>query len=155
MQQLGLFTKGEVKPVELRAKVRLGRRSAQVSLAKRRREATARLKEVLASLEGKDIWVSYCGGSRSHWWFNDLRLNRLKVDWGVFGGGLSNVVVLWGARKGWRQQSVRLFLDQLVNVRKQDGYWLIDFWNGFGEYPIDPYKPTGYGSIEIKLANKG
>jgi hypothetical protein len=73
------------------------------------------------------------------------------VDWGVFGGGLSNVVVLWGARRGWRQQSIKLFLDQLVNVRKQDGYWLIDFWNGFGEYPINPYKPAGYGSIEIKL----
>jgi hypothetical protein len=42
-----------------------------------------------------------------------------------------------------------------VNVRRQDGYWLIDFWNGFAEYPIDPYKPTGYESIEIKLANKG
>jgi len=63
----------------------------------------------MASLEGKDILISYCGSAHSHWWFNDLRLNRLKVDWGVFGSGLSSVVVLWGARGGWRQQTFRIY----------------------------------------------
>ena len=95
------------------------------------------------------------GGSRSHWWFNDLKLNGLKVDWGIFHHDLPSVVVLWGARKGWRQQSVRIFLDQLVNVRRQDGYWLIDFWNGFSEYPIDRYKPKGYDSLHIEPTKRG
>ena len=69
------------------------------------------------------------------------------------------MVVLWGARKGWRQQSLRIFLDQLVNVRRQSykdkSQWLVDFWNGFGEHPIDSYKPTGYESLRMELAKKG
>ena len=166
MQQLGLFTEEEVRPAApmtspspgRRARVSLGRKSAQVPLRARRREATAKLKEVLASLDGKDILISYCGGSHSHWWFNDLKLSRLKVDWGIFRNDLPGVVVLWGVRRGWRQQSLRIFLDQLVDVREQSyngkSQWLIDFWNGFGESRIDPYKPKGYESIEIVLANK-
>jgi hypothetical protein len=156
VQQLSLFE--EVKPGDEMSRVSLRRKSAQVPLRARRRQATAKLKEVLASLEGKDILISYCGGSHSHWWFNDLKLSRLKVDWGIFGGSLPNVVVLWGARKGWRQQSLRIFLDQLVDVRQQSydskAYWYVDFWNGFGASPIDPYKLPGYDSIEIVLANK-
>lgn len=154
MQQLGLFTEEEMKPAEPMTRVSLGRKSAQVPLRARRREATARLKEVLAPLEGKDILISYCGGSRSHWWFDDLKLSRLKVEWGLFGGDTPGVVVLWGTKRSRRQQDIRIFLNQLVNVREQDGYWLIDFWNGFGEYPIDPYKPKGYDSLHIELAKR-
>jgi hypothetical protein len=158
VQQLGLFTKEEVRLAEPMTRVSLRRKSAQVPLRARRRQATAKLKEVLASLEGKDILISYCGGSHSHWWFNDLKLSHLKVDWGLFGGSLPGVVVLWGVRKGWRQQSLRIFLDQLVDVRQQSynskSYWYVDFWNGFGESPIDPYKPKGYESIEIVLVTK-
>ena len=154
MQQFGLFTEEEVKPAEPMAKVNLGRKSAQVPLRARRRQATTRLKEILASLEGKDILIGHCGGSRSHWWFNDLKLSRLKVEWGLFGGDTPGVVVLWGAKRSQRQQSLRIFLNQLVNVREQDGYWLIDFWNGFGEYPIDPYKPPGYDSLHIEPAKR-
>ena len=155
MQQLGLFSEEEVRPAEPMIRVRLGRKSAQVPLRARRREATVRLKEVLASLEGKDILVSYCGGSHSHWWFDRLKLSRLKVDWGLFGGDTPGVVVLWGAKTGGKQQNIRIFLDRLVNVREQDGYWLIDFWNGFGDYPIDKYKPIGYESIVIEPSKKG
>ena len=83
---------------------------------------------------------------------------KLKVDWGIFSGDLPSVVVLWGVRRGWRQQSIRIFLDQLMNVRELSysgkSQWLIDFWNEFAECPIDPYKPTGYESIEIQLAKK-
>ena len=154
MQQLGLFSEEEVRPAEPMTRVSLGRKSAQVPLRARRREATAKLKEVLASLEGKDILVSYCGGSHSHWWFDRLKLSRLKVDWGLFGGDTPGVVVLWGAKTGGRQQNIRIFLTQLVNVREQDGYWLIDFWNGFGKCPIDPYKPKGYESLDIELAKR-
>ena len=155
MQQLGLFSEEEVRPAEPMTRVSLGRKSAQTPLRTRRREATARLKEVLASLEGKDILVSYCGGSHSHWWFDRLKLSRLKVDWGLFGGDTPGVVVLWGAKTGGKQQNIRIFLNQLVNVREQDRYWLIDFWNGFGDYPIDEYKPIGYESIVIEPSKKG
>jgi len=71
---------------------------------------------------------------------------------------MPGVVVLWGLRKGWRQQGLRIFLDQLVDVRQQSydskSYWYVDFWNGFGQSPIDPYKPKGYESIEIVLSSK-
>jgi len=80
VQQVGLFTEEEVKPADPMTRVSLGRKSARVPLRARRRQATAKLKEVLASLEGKDILISYCGGSHSHWWFNDLKLSRLKVN---------------------------------------------------------------------------
>ena len=117
MQQPGLFTKEDIKPVEPKTTVRLGRRSAPVSLARRRREATEKLKEALASLEGKDILISYCGGAHSHWWFDDLRLSHLTVHWGD--GNLPGVVVLWGKGGRCKQQSLRVFLNRLVNVREQ------------------------------------
>jgi hypothetical protein len=47
MQQLGLFTTEDIKPVEQRTTVRLGRESARTPRIKRRREAAARLKEVM------------------------------------------------------------------------------------------------------------
>ena len=148
LQQLDLLGEVEVKPPEPATTVRVGRRSIQIPLARKRREARDKLKEVLTSLEGRDILVSFCGGSRSHWWFDNLRLNRLKA---VYVG--ETIVVL----SGQKAQSVRLFLDQLVNVREQsydnNVYYLIDFWNGLGEYPIDAYKPAGYNSLRIQAAN--
>lgn len=80
VQQLGLFTEEEVRPAEPMTRVSLRRKSAQVPLRARHRQATAKLKEVLTSLEGNDILISYCGKSHSHWWFNDLKLSRLKMD---------------------------------------------------------------------------
>ena len=149
MQQLDLIAKEDIKPVEPRTTVRIGKKAAKVSLARRRREAIEKLQVLLAELESKDVLISSCGGSRSHWWFDDLRLSRLKVE-----GGLSSSGVL--VLRGTNRQSIRIFLNCLWDVREQsyDGkpHWLIDFWNGWGEYPIDSYRPKGYESLTIKSA---
>jgi len=164
MGQLGLFTEEEVKECqpEPKTEVRLGRRSAQPRLASKRREALQKLVAVMEQLQGKDILVSYCGGSHSHWWFDDLRLKRLSMEkpwWWKdkpLGDRLPATIVLWGTRGRGRQAEIRIFTDCLHNVREQESnggkYWLIDFWNGFGEYPINPYKPKGYESLQIRLA---
>src|SRR4030042_3403070 len=146
--QLCLFEKEAVKRPEPSVEVRVGRRTAQVSLHRRRRETLGRLITILDSLEGKDIHIGYCGGSSSHFWLNNLKLSRLKVD--CYPAKLRDdvshmpgVIVLWGSREA----SVRIFTDRLVNLREQEyqGYtlWLVDFWNGFGEHPLDPYRPKG------------
>lgn len=163
MDQLGLFEKEEEQNYQIEEKttVRLGTRSAQVSLKKRRREAWQKLKEILTQLEGKDILVSYCGGAHSHFWTDDLLLRRLKVEGGWFPQreGVPGVVVLWsGARAKGMQQQIRVFLDQLSNVRTNDygNYtdYLIDFWNGWGEYPLDQYRPQGSVSLVLSLGRK-
>lgn len=149
--QMSLFEEVEVgsqKP-EPRATVRLGNRAAEIPLLKRRREALQKLMPILAQLEGKDIHISTCGGSQSHFWLDNLKLERLEVEKILGGNMVPSVIVLWG-RKG---ASVRIFTDQVVNVREQEyqGFtmWLIDFWNGFSEHPIDPYRPRGYVSLNI------
>ncbi|GAI47964.1 unnamed protein product, partial [marine sediment metagenome] len=146
---------------EKKTTVRLGTRSAQVSLKKRRREAWQKLKEVLTQLEGKDILVSYCGGARSHFWTDDLLLRRLQVERGWFPQkeGVPRVVVLWsGVRVKGMQQQIRVFLDQLSNMRTNDYgnyvHYLIDFWNGWGEYPLDQYRPQGSVSLVLSLGRK-
>jgi hypothetical protein len=149
--QLGLFEKAEVeleKP-EQRTTVRLGKRVAEIPLRKRRKEALQKLMAILAQLEGKDVYIGACDGARSHFWLNNLKLGRLQVD-GLRGSDkLPSVIVLWGSKGS----SVRIFTDQVVNVREQDyqGYtlWLVDFWNGLGEHPIDPYRPKGCVSLDI------
>jgi len=149
--QLGLFEKAEVKAEKPKppTTVRLGARVAQIPLWKRRREALAALHALLDQLEGKDVYVGTCGGAGSHFWLRHLKLGRLRVEKLVGGNDLPSVVVLWGNREA----SVRIFTDQLVNVRQQEyqGYtlWLLDFWNGFGQHPLDPYRPKGYVSLEI------
>ena len=149
--QMSLFEKAEVKleKPEPRTMVRVGTRVAEIPLRKRRKEALQKLMAILNQLEGKDVYISTYGGSHSHFWLNSLKLGRLQVD-GLRGGdNIPSVVVLWGSRGA----SVRMFTDQVVNVREQEyqGYtlWLVDFWNGFGEHPIDPYRPTGYVSLDI------
>jgi hypothetical protein len=162
MNQLGLFE--EVKEqdyrVEKKTTVRLGSRSAEVSLQKKRRQASEKLDAVLAQLEGKDVLVSYYGGAGSHFWTDNLLLRRLRVErLGTWNRGKDEppgVIVLWGGAKArGMQQSVRIFLDRLFNVRTNDygDYvdYLIDFWNGWGEYPIDPYRPKGSVSLELSL----
>ena len=56
------------------------------------------------------------------------------------------------------KHSVLFFFERLVNVREQgyEGhvYYLIDFWNGTGEYPIDANKPVGYNSLKMQSANR-
>ena len=149
--QLGLFGKAEVegKQPEPRTRVQVGTRIAQVPLRKRRREALQRLMEVLEQLEGKDVYISTYGGAHNHFWLHNLKLGRLKVERFRGGDNMPSVIVLWGNRGA----SVRMFTDQVVNLREQEygGYtvWLVDFWNGLGEYPIDPYRPKGYVSLDI------
>ncbi|GAI87848.1 unnamed protein product [marine sediment metagenome] len=152
--QLGLFeeAKVEVGQPEPMATVRVGSRVAQIPLHKRRREACNKLMEILAELEGKDIHIgSYDAGGR-HFWLDNLKLPRLKLDWYPPGRHtkdyIPSVVVLWGSRSA----QVRIFTDYLVAVREQEyqGYWhwLLDFRNGLWEHPIDNYR-SHYACLTI------
>ncbi|MCL0060672.1 hypothetical protein M1N88_02175 [Dehalococcoidia bacterium] len=148
--QLSLFEEAEVMgEVEKPTPIRAGNRVVEIPLRKRRREALKKLVELLRQLEGKDIYIGAHFGSHNHFWVRNLKLGRLRVENLLGNDGLPSVVVLWGNREG----SVRIFTDQVVNLRQQEyqGYtlWLLDFWNGFGAYPIDPYRPRGYVSLEI------
>ncbi|MFH1485495.1 MAG: hypothetical protein ABIH46_05435 [Chloroflexota bacterium] len=149
--QRGLFeeAKVEVKQPERRITVLVGTRAARVPLRKKRREALQRLMGVLDQLEGKDVFISTYGGAHNHFWLHNLKLGKLKVERFRDGGNMPSVIVLWGSKGA----SVRMFTDQMVSVREQDyeGYtvWLVDFWNGFGEHPIDPYRPKGYVSLNV------
>ena len=61
--QLDLFVGVKVAEPEPMTEVKLGRRSARIPLRRQRREALARLMEILAELEGKDIYIgSYDAG---------------------------------------------------------------------------------------------
>ena len=81
--QLSLLEETEVSQPEPKTEVRLGHRSARVSLAKKRREALEKLTSILNQLEGKDVYVSWCGGARSHFWLTNLKLSRLQVEKGL------------------------------------------------------------------------
>ena len=150
--QMALFGETtKVGEVEKPTPIRVGTRVVQINLRKKRREALEKLGEVLDQLEGKDVYIGSYGGTHSHFWINRLKLGRLRVEMmsGFRSPNLPAVIVLWGNRDG----SVRIFTDQLINVREQEyqGYtmWLLDFWNGFGEYPIDPYRPPSYTCLDI------
>jgi hypothetical protein len=144
---MGLFTEAKVAVAEPEpmATVRVGSRVAQIPLRKRRREAIKRLMEILAELEGKDVYIgSYDAGGR-HFWLNNLKLPRLRLDFYPIPLGydpkyIPSVIVLWGSRSA----QVRIFTDYLVAVREQEyqGYfhYLLDFHNGIWEYPIDKYR---------------
>jgi len=142
MDQLSLFEQEEVKQCEPEPKttVRLGKKAVQIPLAKKRREAIAKLMPILKELEGKDIYIdSYDAGGR-HYWLHTLKLSRLKVDLYRGSDSVPSVIVLWGSRNS----SIRIFTDYLDNVREQEymGYtqWLLDFHNGFWQSPIDNYR---------------
>jgi hypothetical protein len=153
--QLGIFEEAgvEVTQPEPSTAVRLGTRERHVNLAKKRREALKEFIGVLAELEGKDVYIGAYGGHGSHYWVDDLKLGRMTVE-SVFGDKeVPGVIVL----RGSRESSVRIFTDRAYALRRQEyfGYtlWLLDFWNGFGEYPIDPYHPPGCDSLHIKRFN--
>ena len=126
--QLGLFGDTKIEEPEPMTEVRLGHRAAQYPLRKKRREAIAKLLEILEQLEGKDIHVgSYEAGGR-HFWLDNLKLPRLKVDFHPYpitkpGDFIPGVIVLWGNRNA----QVRIFTDYLVAVREQEYqcYWRI------------------------------
>lgn len=153
--QLNIFEEAgvEVTQPEPKTAVRLGTRERHVNLARKRREALKEFMNVLAELEGKDVYIGAYGGHGSHYWVDDLKLGRMTVE-SVFGGKeVPGVIVL----RGSRESSVRIFTDRAYALRRQEyfGYtlWLLDFWNGFGEYPIDPYHPPGCDSLQIKRFN--
>jgi len=153
--QLSIFEEAgvEVTQPEPSTAVRLGTRERHVNLAKKRREALKEFMGVLAELEGKDIHVGAYGGHGSYYWVDDLKLGRMTVE-SVFGDKeVPHVIVL----RGTRGCSVRIFTDRVYGLRRQDyfGYtlWLLDFWNGFGEYLIDPYHRKGCDSLHIKRFN--
>ena len=135
----------EVEKPEPTTEVRLGHRSARIPLRRQRREALVKLMNILAELEGKDIYIgSYEAGGR-HYWLDNLLLRRLQLNFHPykFKGDtdyIPSVIVLWGNRGA----CIRIFTDYLVAVREQDyqGYWhwLLDFHNGFWESPIDNYR---------------
>ncbi|MFP3880601.1 MAG: hypothetical protein ACLFVA_06575 [Dehalococcoidia bacterium] len=154
--QLSIFEEAgvEVTQPEPSTAVRLGTRERHVNLAKKRREALKELMNVLAELEGKDVHIGAYGGHGSYYWVNDLKLGRMTVEQPMFGDReVPSVIVL----RGTRGCSVSIFTDRAYALRRQEyfGYtlWLLDFWNGFGEYPIDPYRPPGYQSLHIKRFN--
>jgi hypothetical protein len=153
--QLDLFSEAKVKveAPEPTTEVRLGKRSARIPLRKQRREAIARLMEILAELEGSDIWIgSYDAGGR-HYWLDNLKLPRLRLDFFLARyqnnhGYIPGVIVLWGSRNA----QVRIFTDYLVAVRTQEyqGYWhyLLDFRNGFYDSRIDGFR-SHYACLAI------
>jgi hypothetical protein len=153
--QLSIFEEAgvEVTKPEPSTAVRLGTRERHVNLAGKRREALKEFMGVLAELEGKDVYIGAYGGHGSHYWVDDLKLGRMTVE-SVFGDKEApGVIVL----RGSRGSSVSIFTDRVYVLRRQEyfGYtlWLLDFWNGFGEYPIDPYRPRGCQSLHIKRFN--
>jgi len=153
--QLSIFEEAgvEVTQPEPKTAVRLGTRERHVNMAKKRREALKEFMNVLAELEGKDVYIGAYGGHGSHYWVDDLKLGRMTVE-SVFGDKeVPGVIVL----RGSRESSVRIFTDRAYALRRQEyfGYtlWLLDFWNGFGEYPVDPYHPPGCDSLQIKRFN--
>jgi len=153
--QLSIFEEAgvEVTKPEPTTAVRLGTRERHVNLARRRREALKEFMGVLAELEGKDVYIGDYGGHGSHYWVDDLKLGRMTVE-SVFGDKEAPAVIVL---RGSRGSSVRIFTDRVYALRRQEyfGYtlWLLDFWNGFGEYPIDPYRPIGCLSLHIKRFN--
>ena len=153
--QLGLFeeAKVEIDTPEPVTTIKFGKREVRIPLRKQRREALARLMEILKELEGKDIHIgSYDAGGR-HYWLDNLKLQRLRLDffpasYEVKENYIPSVIVLWGSRSA----QVRIFTDYLVAVRTQEyqGYWhyLLDFRNGLWEHPIDNFK-SHYACLTI------
>jgi len=153
--QLDLFGEAKVKveAPEPTTEVRLGKRSAKIPLRRQRREAIARLMEILAGLEGNDVHIGSYESGGGHFWLHSLKLPRLKLDYYPYyfqkdPKYIPSVIVLWGSRGA----QVRIFTDYLVAVREQDyqGYWhyLLDFRNGFYDSKLNEWK-SHYACLTI------
>jgi len=153
--QLGLFGDTKIEAPEPRTEVRLGHRAVQYPLHKKRREALTRLMDILAELEGKDIYIgSYDAGGR-HYWLDNLKLGRLQLEFHPMmyrekwdSKYTPQVIVLRGSRGA----HVRIFTDYLVAVREQEyqGYWhwLLDFRNGFWDNRLDEFR-SHYACLQM------
>lgn len=144
-KQISLFEESEVETREpdKKAVFRLGSKAVKFPLQKKRRTAVTRLVEILRDLEGKDVYIGSYNAGGGHFWLDNLKLTRLKLDWYPPNGmdrGIYSTVVLWGSRGA----AVRIFTDYLVDVREQEyqGYfhYLLDFRNGFYGTELDKYK---------------
>jgi hypothetical protein len=144
-----LWTRSRPRSPEQPTAVRVGNRVAHIPLQKKRREALEQFLALLTELEGKDVYIGWCAGSRGHFWVNNLKVGRLQVEKFMGGDKLPGALIL----RGMKEASVRIFTSQVIALRQQDyqGYtlWLLDFWNGWGEHPIDQWKPPGYDSLHI------
>ena len=152
--QLGLFeeAKVEIEKPEPRTTVRLGKREALVPIRKQRREAIAQLRDILADLEGKDIYIgTYDAGGR-HFWLDNLKILRLQVENFPSSTKTSDYIPTVIVLRGRRDACIRIFTDYLVAVRVQEyqGYWhyLLDFRNGFWQSPIDNFR-SHYACLHI------
>ncbi|MEL7562602.1 hypothetical protein [Dehalogenimonas sp. 4OHTPN] len=141
--QLDLFQGIKLTEPETKTTVRLGQRAAQVALRQKQQIAAIRLMEILHELEGKDIFIGSYSAGGGHFWLANLKLSRLRVESFRTERDESvppSVVVLWGARDA----CIRIFVDCLSGVREQEyqeyHHYLLDFWNGFGESPINNYR---------------
>jgi len=79
--QIGLFEGVKLDEPEPTTTVRLGRKTVQIPLRKRRREAINRLMEILEELEGKDIYIGSYDAGGFHFWLDNLKLPRLQLEW--------------------------------------------------------------------------
>ncbi len=154
-QTLDMFATAEVEVIEPEpaTEVRLGKRSIRYPLKKMRREALTRLREILAELEGKDIYISSYDTGGRHFWVDNLKLQKLQLEYFPTyyergEGYIPGVIVL----RGRRGAHVRIFTDYLTAIREQEyqGYWhyLLDFHNGFYDSKIDEWK-SHYACLEI------
>jgi hypothetical protein len=113
--QLDLFKEVKLEEPEPLTTVKVGNGAAQIPLRRKRREAISRLMKILADLEGKDIYIgSYDAGGR-HFWLDNLKLPRLKLDFHPTRfrddhNYIPSMIVLWGNRAA----QVRIFTDHLV-----------------------------------------
>lgn len=83
-------------------------------MRRKRREALKEFCAVLDELQGKDIWIGWCDGARSHFWLKDLKLERLQVERSWSKGDIpEGVINLWGRRGAL----VHIFTDQIINLR--------------------------------------
>jgi len=104
--QTGLFDAVKLEEPEPMTTIRIGSRVAQIPLRRKRREAIKRLMEILVELEGKDVHIgSYEAGGR-HFWLDNLKLPRLKLDFYPMRlrddqNYIPSVIVLWGSRSGY------------------------------------------------------
>ncbi|KTB47811.1 hypothetical protein DEALK_06560 [Dehalogenimonas alkenigignens] len=149
--QLNLFQGVELAQPEPKTTVKLGRRAAQIPLRKKQQEAAKRLMEILKELEGNDIFIGSYSTGGGHFWIDNLKLSKLRVE--SFRTERDEsvpppVIVLWG-NKG---ACIRIFADCLLAVREQEYqdyyHYLLDFWNGFGQSPIYSYR-SHYACLAI------
>ncbi|KTB49134.1 hypothetical protein DEALK_00460 [Dehalogenimonas alkenigignens] len=149
--QLGLFQGTRLSEPEPKTTVKLGRRAAQIPLRQKQREAARRLMEILKELKGKDIFIGSYSASGGHFWLDNLKISKLRVE--AFRTERDetcppSVIVLSG-NKG---ACIRIFADDLLTVREQEypdyHHYLLDFWNGFGQSPINNYR-SHYACLAI------